>query len=268
MYGYASSSTGTNYGVFGTSNSVNGYGLFGNNTSGVAIYGSTSTGYGISTLASSTSGVNYAIYSQTNSSSGYAGYFNGQVYISGNINTGGDLNIGGTLTKMSGMFKIDHPLDPENKYLSHSFVESSDMMNVYNGNANLDTNGEAWIILPKWFEKLNKDFRYQLTAIGKPSPNLHIAKEISGNRFQVAGGTPGSKVSWQVTGIRHDPYAEENRVIVEEAKPVNERGTYLYPQGYGKPASKSLAYKREKQRLASVGGEVMHIKASREPATR
>jgi hypothetical protein len=46
---------------------------------------------------------------------------------------GGDLYASGMITKSSGSFKIDHPLDPANKYLSHSFVESPDMMNIYNG---------------------------------------------------------------------------------------------------------------------------------------
>ncbi|HMB91945.1 MAG TPA: hypothetical protein VKP65_13915, partial [Rhodothermales bacterium] len=55
----------------------------------------------------------------------------------------GDVNVSGTLSKGGGSFKIDHPLDPANKYLAHSFVESPDMMNVYNGNAVLDAAGEA-----------------------------------------------------------------------------------------------------------------------------
>jgi len=37
------------------------------------------------------------------------------------------------------------------------------------------------------------------------------------------------KVSWQVTGIRKDPWANANRIEVEEDKPTKERGYYLYP---------------------------------------
>ena len=98
----------------------------------------------------------------------------------------GSVNISGTLTKGGGSFKIDHPLDPANKYLSHSFVESPDMMNVYNGNVTLDDSGEAWVALPDWFDALNRDFRYQLTAIGAPAPNLYVATKVSGNRFRIA----------------------------------------------------------------------------------
>src|SRR5919197_2426169 len=66
----------------------------------------------------------------------------------------GDVNITGRLHKAGGSFKIDHPLDPENKYLYHSFVESPDMKNVYDGVVVLDAAGEALVPLPDWFEAL------------------------------------------------------------------------------------------------------------------
>src|SRR5918997_6024145 len=91
----------------------------------------------------------------------------------------GNVTITGNLQKAGGSFKIDHPLDPANKYLSHSFVESPDMKNVYDGVVVLDRKGKAEINLPDWFGALNKNFRYQLTAIGAPGPNLYIAEEIS-----------------------------------------------------------------------------------------
>jgi hypothetical protein len=182
--------------------------------SGNGVYGYSASGYGV-----------YGY-----SASSYAGYFNGQVYVVG------------YLWKPGGGFKIDHPLDPENQYLNHSFVESPDMKNVYDGVVELDANGEAWVELPTWFEALNKDFRYQLTPIGAPGPNLYIAQEIQNNRFQIAGGRPGMKVSWQVTGIRHDPYAEAHPIPVEDEKPPEERGTYLYPVEHGMPETSGLNY--------------------------
>jgi hypothetical protein len=135
----------------------------------------------------------------------------------------GNLIVTGTLTKGAGSFRIDHPLDPEHKYLSHSFVESPDMMNVYNGNVTLDANGRATVALPDYFEALNRDFRYQLTAVGAPGPNLYIAEGVKQNRFQIAGGRAYAHVSWQVTGVRRDPYAEAHRIRVEEEKPPTER---------------------------------------------
>ena len=52
--------------------------------------------------------------------------------------TAGNVDVIGTLSKGGGSFKIDHPLDPANKYLYHSFVESPDMKNMYDGNVTTD----------------------------------------------------------------------------------------------------------------------------------
>jgi hypothetical protein len=155
-------------------------------------------------------------------------YTNGTKRIT--ISSTGSVAVIGTLSKGGGSFKIDHPLDPENKYLSHSFVESPDMKDIYDGVTRLDANGEATVVLPKWFEALNQDFRYQLTSIGKPSPGIYIAEEIHNHQFKVSGGAAGAKVSWQVTGTRHDAFASAHRIVVEESKPIAERGTLLYPR--------------------------------------
>lgn len=165
---------------------------------------------------------NYAIYGEAGYGTvNYAGYF------------AGDVEVNGNLSKSAGSFKIDHPLDPENKYLQHSFVESPDMMNVYNGNVVLDRNGEAAVPMPDYFEALNRDFRYQLTAIGAPGPNLHVAAKIERNQFKIAGGAAGMEVSWQVTGMRKDPYANANRIRVEVEKREADKTRYLHPEVYG-----------------------------------
>ena len=163
--------------------------------------------------------------------SGYAGVFDGKV------------SILGSLTKSAGSFKIDHPLDPANKYLYHSFVESPDMLNVYNGNVLLNQEGEAWVELPQWFQALNKEFRYQLTCIGEHAP-VFIADEIHENRFRIAGGYEGMRVSWQVTGVRHDPYAKMHPIVVEELKPIEQKGRLLHPGEYHQPESMGIDYER------------------------
>jgi trimeric autotransporter adhesin len=172
-----------------------------------------------------------ALYVSKSGGGNYAGYFSGNVYVNG------------TLSKAGGSFKIDHPLDPANKYLEHSFVESPDMMNVYNGNITTDANGDATVTLPDYFEALNRDFRYQLTVIGQFAQAI-VKDEVKDNRFTIKTDKPNVKVSWQVTGIRQDAWANANRIPVEEAKPANEQGTYLYPQGYAQPASKGIDYAR------------------------
>jgi hypothetical protein len=165
-----------------------------------------------------------------------AGQFFGDVDVTGVLEVRGDVRISGSLSANSKAFKIDHPLDPGRKYLTHSVVESPEMLNIYNGTALLDAEGEAVVQMPDWFEALNRDFRYQLTAIGAPGPNLFIAQEVAQNRFKIAGGKPGTKVSWQVTGVRHDAYAKIHPIRVEEDKPEAERGRYLHPEAFGQVA--------------------------------
>jgi hypothetical protein len=156
----------------------------------------------------------------------------------------GDLNVTGAITAGTKDFKIDHPIDPANKYLVHASVESSEMKNIYDGTIVLDGNGQAVVELPDWFEALNGSFRYQLTAVGAPSPSLYIAQKISGNRFTIAGGTPGGEVSWQVTGVRHDRFADANPLVVEQAKAERERGYYIHPELYEQGEEKGIEWAR------------------------
>jgi hypothetical protein len=222
-------------------------------------------------------GIGFVVSGGFNSCKNYAllGETNGNVYINSSesgiiyfrnknganlmtIDTSGDVAIKGNLSKGGGSFKIDHPLDPANKYLYHSFVESPDMMNIYNGVATLDARGSVWIDLPQYFEALNQDFRYQLTSIGRPQPSLYVSREISGNRFRISGGKPGAKVSWQVTGIRHDAYADAHRIQVEVEKPPQEQGHYLHPELFGAGPEQTVGYPAqggsgdERSRLATA----------------
>jgi hypothetical protein len=147
--------------------------------------------------------------------------------------------VNGTLSKSAGSFKIDHPLDPANRYLSHSFVESPDMKNIYDGVVTTDAAGEATVTLPDYFEALNRDFRYQLTVIGEFAQAI-VAKKVAGNRFVIRTSKPGVEVSWQVTGIRQDAYANAHRIPTEEDKPERERGSYLHPRLFGATEEKSV----------------------------
>jgi len=169
-------------------------------------------------------------------SSSYAGYFVGNVLITGNMSAG------------SKNFKIDHPQDPENKYLVHASVESSEMMNIYTGNVTTDGEGSATVRLPKWFESLNGDFRYQLTAIGQFAQAI-VADEIKHNQFRIRTDKPNVKVSWQVTAVRHDAYAKAHPMVVEEAKEAKLRGFYIHPELYGAPADKQIDRARHPQAM-------------------
>ena len=208
--------TGSYYGVFGqaTGGTGSNFGIYGRAQNGTYSYGI----YGVALGGTTTN---------------WAGYFNGNV------------NVTGTLSKGGGSFKIDHPLDPTNKYLYHSFVESPDMMNIYNGNVVTDASGYATVTMPDWFEALNKEFRYQLTVIGDFAQAI-ISQEIQNNQFIIRTDKPNIKVSWQVTGIRHDKFAEKYRIPVEENKTGKDVGKYIHPDAYGVSETLGVDYENNK----------------------
>jgi hypothetical protein len=283
VYGSATSGSGVfgtasanGNGVTGTS--VNGYGVSGASTFGAGVYGQTTGGGSGSSgvWGYSTSGGGTAVYGQDNGTSTYGS----GVLASTNVGTAleavsfgsgtgvaiqawdpnaiglhegfysptdsvlnGNVYVSGTLSKSGGSFKIDHPSDPANKYLSHSFVESPDMMNVYNGNIHTDAAGNATVKLPDWFETLNRDFRYQLTVIGQPA-QAWVASKVTNNRITIKTDKPNVEVSWQVTGIRQDAWANAHRIPVEEEKSEKERGFYLHPELHGQSAEKGVMWAR------------------------
>jgi hypothetical protein len=153
----------------------------------------------------------------------------------------GNVAILGELFKAGGGFKIDDPRDPANQYLSHSFVESPEMLNMYRGNITTDDRGEATIDLPAYFAALNRDFSYHLTVIGQMA-QAAVSTEIRDNRFTVQTDRPGITVSWLVIGVRQDAWANAHRIPVEEAKPQAERGFYLHPEVYEQPATRSIMH--------------------------
>jgi trimeric autotransporter adhesin len=170
------------------------------------------------------------------------------VATSGNVSITGNLNATGSKN-----FRIDHPLDPANKYLFHAAIESSEVLNLYSGNVALDASGEALVQLPDWFEVINKDFRYQLTPIGAPGRDLYIAEEVSAGHFKIAGGKPGGKVSWQVSGVRNDAWEKAHPMEVEADKGAD-RGHYLTPEIVGAPETARIGYTAP----APGSGQVVH----------
>lgn len=175
----------------------------------------------------------------------------------------GDVRVYGTLRKNADHFQIDHPLDPENRYLEHCAIESNEMKNVYDGTVILDENGQGLVTLPEWFDALNENFRYQLTPIGSPAPDLHIASEIDAGSFKIAGGRASLKVCWQVTGTRRDPWAQAHPMQVEIEKLEAERGYYIYPELYNQPVERGLSYARNgdlKGHIERVNSELEQLR--------
>jgi trimeric autotransporter adhesin len=255
---------GGNYGVQGVvTYGIGVYGAAGDSDSAIGVYGAGE--YGVQGIGNSygvyaTGGI-YGVLGESGSSSGSGGGFSnsttGDALFTYNQSGGyaaffdGNVDVDGKLSKAGGQFHIDHPLDPANKYLNHSFVESPDMMNIYNGNATLDANGEATVQMPDWFGVLNRDFRYQLTCIGGFAP-VYVAEKLANNQFKIGGGRAGLEVSWQITGIRQDAWANANRIPVEEEKEANLKGFYLHPQLYGAPAEKGISWARHPEMMEKL----------------
>lgn len=212
VLGEASESESSAIGVrgLGYDNGTAGFGVYGN------AYSNSGTGYGVYGLASS-------------NSTNWSGYFFG------------DVNVTGTIFTPVKSTRIDHPLDPENKFLLHATIESTELLNQYSGNVTLDATGMAIVLLPDWFEAANKDVRYQLTCIGGYAP-IYIAEKVSGNKFKIAGGTPALEVSWQISAVRNDQYSNSHPFTAVKEKRPNDRGKYLYPATFGFGDERSIDY--------------------------
>ena len=263
LYGNGGNSTGSNgvvgygaTGVAGNSTITGSYGTYGSGSTGV--WGnSTGTGANVGVLGTGgtggtgVSGVGdaWGVLGESSNPNGSGGGFGnsstGDALFTYNQSGGyaaffdGDVDVDGNLSKAGGSFKIDDPLDPANKYLYHSFVESPDMMNIYNGNATTDASGGAVVTLPEWFETLNRDFRYQLTVIGQFAQAI-VASKVANHQFSIKTDKPNVEVSWQVTGIRQDAWANAHRIPVEVPKADGDRGLYLHPELFGAPAEKNI----------------------------
>ena len=252
VYGHSSSATGgyftsdSNYAVYGSSSNITGddkAAVYGGANNANGVWGVSDALNGVRASSNSSAGLRAdsktgnAIYAVTTDTNNTVPTIYAYQYGTGDcIYAAGNVRISGTLSKTAGLFLIDHPLDPKNKVLRHSFVESPDMKNIYDGIAALDRNGEAAISLPSYFEALNRDYRYQWTSIGGFAP-VYIKEKVKGNKFVIAGGKAGLEVSWQVTGIRQDAYAQKHPMIVEEEKGKDnkfKKGVYLNPESFVK----------------------------------
>ncbi len=236
VLGYAPTGTG----LLGVTDSGNAVYALSNATSGVVrtILAQNTSDQGAAILgwASATSGNNYGVVGQSDSPAGWAVFGFGDV--------------GCTGVKS---FVIDHPLDPANKILRHYCTEGPEPQNAYNGVVTTDAQGFATVQLPDYFDQINRDFRYQLTVIDSTEDFVlaKVAQEIANNQFRVRTSQPNTKVSWEVKGVRNDPWVRAHGIQAEQDKPAAERGTYLQPELYGQPREKGSAYSPAPQQPAT-----------------
>ena len=87
--------------------------------------------------------------------------------------------------------------------------------------------------------------------IGSPG-DAYISRKIRGNTFSIQTEQPNVEVSWQVTGIRRDAYAEAHPIVVEEEKAVADRGFYLHPEEHGQPADLAIGHLPSADQAASA----------------
>ena len=244
-------------GVSGLTIRNDGYAIFGENTGvpnvatgtnnavgvggvgGIGVLGQTTNGQLPGVLGQNLNvGVvynNIGVYGQSETGVGVWGEnVDGSFY---GVYSNGDFGAAGIKT-----FLIDHPADPENKYLKHFSVESDEVLNYYRGTVLLDGNGKAAVTLPSYFHLINTNFSYQLTSIGAPGPNLYVSKEVENGVFEIAGGQVGQKVSWTLVAQRNDPYVryypENTKTEIEKRE--GEKGVYLRPELYGKPVEQRM----------------------------
>lgn len=214
-------------GVLGQSS--NGFGVEGTGFSGVRGFGTGKGAAGVvgeSPLEGTNATGVFGIARQ-----GTAGFFSGRVHATGGMSSSASIT------------QVDHPNDPANKYLYHAGITSPDMKNFYDGTVTTDETGLATVSLPEYFTAYNRDYRYQLTVVGQFAQAI-IAEKIHDNRFTIKTDKPGVEVSWQVTGIRHDIWAESQQFSVEEEKPALERGSYLHPNLFGEREEKGVEWAR------------------------
>lgn len=194
-------------GIVGETNYQLGYGVYGRNYDAIGPLGNSVGTYGMGYVG---------VWGDQSDPLGYSVYANG------------DFGAAGTKA-----FCIDHPLDPANKYLKHFSIESDEVINLYRGTIAFDSNGEAVVEMPSYFESVNTNFSYQLTPIGGFAP-LFIKEKMADGKFVIAGGSEGLEVSWVVHAERNDPYLQQNpgKRNVEVDKESWNQGKYLQPQLY------------------------------------
>jgi hypothetical protein len=249
-YGVFGKAKKTGKGIYGYNVGGTGEGVYGyNNKGGIGVYGKNDgSGIGIKgeftgNASSSSVGSAIGVNGVTNRPEGYG------VLGENTATTGSPLygvysneEIGSTGTKT---FRIDHPQDPANKYLLHYSIESNEVLNMYRGTEQFNAEGKATVKLPSYFESINKDTSYQLTPIGAAMPNLFISKEIKNGVFEISGGIPGKKVSWQIMAKRNDLYIRNRTIQNEVEKSDFERGKYLKPALYNQPKEKGIFYRKK-----------------------
>jgi hypothetical protein len=150
----------------------------------------------------------------------------------GSTTIAGNLAVQGALSKTSGSFRIDHPLESKKDThdLVHSFVEGPQADNIYRGQVTL-INGNATINLDDAADMTEGTFILLNTNISCFTSNetdwTAVRGSVSENilTIEAQDNTSTATVSWLVIGERHDQHMldtdwtdKNGRVITEPLK--------------------------------------------------
>jgi len=178
----------------------------------------------------------------------------------GDIEISGDLDITGALSKGSGTFLIDHPLDPTNKDLYHAFVEAPRYDLVYRGQATL-SNGIAVVDLdaasnlsPGTFEALTHAVEAQVW-LQNDTGWESIRGVLSGSTLTIEcqNDQSADTVSWLVIVERADAYIKSVTNTDAEGRLIPEHDKTVLPQA----KLEALLADRERSDIESVQTEAV-----------
>ena len=146
-----------------------------------------------------------------------------------NVSTSGNLHVGGTLSKTSGTFKIDHPLEDkkDTHYLRHSFVEAPQADNIYRGKINL-VDGQATVNIDTvsnmtegTFVALNRDIQcFTTNETGWTAVKGSVSDNVL--TINAQDSSCADTISWLVIGERQDPHMYEVDWTDDNGKPILE----------------------------------------------
>jgi hypothetical protein len=153
----------------------------------------------------------------------------------GQVSVPGSLAVVGNVSKGGGTFLIDHPLDPDNKNLIHSFIEGPNCDLLYRGRVKL-SKGRAQVdvdVAAKMtrgtFAALTQNVDFFITnATGNAKVRVEDIAAVKTGRFSIVADDPNSNdtVMWLVIAERADPYIkawdgtdEQGHLLVEAMKP-------------------------------------------------
>tara|TARA_R110001599_G_scaffold48581_1_gene139579 strand:+ start:753 stop:3116 length:2364 start_codon:yes stop_codon:yes gene_type:complete len=145
------------------------------------------------------------------------------------LSEAGNLNVTGALSKGSGSFKIDHPLESkkDTHYLAHSFVEGAQADNIYRGKIDL-VSGTATVNIDTvsnmtegTFVALNREIQCFTT---NETGWTAVKGSVSGNVLTIIAqdNTCTDRISWMVIGERQDQHMYEADWTDSDGKVITE----------------------------------------------